>query len=295
LANKKLNIWLQSQFAAIQLASLGFPLEFSTGGNGLNYSMPTPESSGTRKNLALAIPTGVFAWSSKSILSNPKKSIQEWQSYGISSVLIGLTQTQINSSHSMGLLKNLVSQALDSNIKIKVVLGEASWILPEHRPKLLQLLTQLSDTNVDAINLDLEIEQLSQWESRKNQLREDWFSTLAAASHATNIPIEATFHSRHLEITSLKERLRTANIKSVSIMSFTTNQLRSLEINHLAREILPGIIFFIVKSVESHLPATESYAKSGLNQLVELSVALKNQGAAGIQIQSWEYLKNLSQ
>jgi hypothetical protein len=80
-----------------------------------------------------------------------------------------------------------VQVAHRSNIKVEVVLGDAEWMLPEGRQKLTEFLKPLSSLPIDGFNLDLEIEQLPNWSAQRDQLTQEWFSTLKAASESSSI------------------------------------------------------------------------------------------------------------
>ena len=295
-ASKQLNNWRQGQLTSIQLASLGFPLEA--------YSKPSssPIESGLEQQdpplkngiVSFGIPTGVYVWNSAQAISDPQTLIQEWQRFGIQKVLIGLSSKQLADPFLSPSLTELVLIANRSQIKVEVVLGDPYWILPEGRTKLTDLLKRLSGLPIGGFNLDLEIEQLPQWNQNRDQLTQEWFATLTAASASTSIPVGATFHHRHIDIPNIKSKLQDANIKNVAIMIFTTNQSRVLELTAQARKNLEDIPYAIVQSVERELPSSESYATSGLNPLIKLSKQLKKQGATGLLIQSWSNLKTLS-
>lgn len=297
-ASKQLNFWLQTQVAAIQLASLGYPLETLKTIpiiNLTNQNRFGDTQGPNHPSISFGIPTGVYVWNSKDSLVDPRKSITEWQRFGITTVLIGLTSAQLKSSSTLTSLDALVKIAHESKIQVELVLGDPNWILPEGRSSLMKILSYLSSVPVDGINLDLEIEQLSNWEQRTDLLTKEWLTTLSDASKSAGAPVSATFHHRHLNVPNLNSKLLNAGIKKVAIMVFTTNQARTLEINALALKKLQGVSYAIVKSVESHLPTTESYAASGLGPLIKLSKELKSQGESSLLIQSWKNLKTLSQ
>jgi hypothetical protein len=173
-------------------------------------------------------------------------------------------------------------------------LGDAQWILPEGREKLTELLRLLSSLPIDGFNLDLEIEQLPNWNEQRDLLTQEWLATLQAASKSTLIPVGATFHHRHLEIPNLGSKLQEINISNVAVMIFTTNQKRVLEVSAIAKKNLDGLPYSIVQSVEKQIPPSESYATLGLNPLIKLSKELKKQGSPDLLIQSWSNLKTLS-
>jgi hypothetical protein len=126
-------------------------------------------------------------WNSSQALNDPDRLIQEWLSFGFSKVLIGLTGKQIKDISLPSSLSKLVQVAHRSNIKVEVVLGDAEWMLPEGRQKLTEFLKPLSSLPIDGFNLDLEIEQLPNWSAQRDQLTQEWFSTLKAASESSSI------------------------------------------------------------------------------------------------------------
>jgi outer membrane protein TolC len=296
-ASKQLNHWRAGQLASIQLASLGFPLETSTKipPTDLTESISPPQEPQSKRGIVtFEVPTGVYVWSSSEALNNPKKISQEWQQFGISKVLIGLNSKQLADKSLASSLTALIQIAHDSQIQVEIVLGDSSWILPEGRAKLTELLKRLSSIPADGINLDLEIEQLPNWSAQRDQLTQEWLATLQAASKSTTIPMGATFHHRHLDIPNLGSKLQEINIKNVAVMIFTTDEVRILEVSAKARASLEGMPYSIVQSVERHLPTGESYANLGLKPLIKLSKELRKQGSPSLLIQSWSNLKTLS-
>ena len=296
-ASKQLNNWRQGQIASIQLASLGFPLETSSQSPpiALSESSSAPHNPQTKNiTISFGVPTGVYVWNSTQALADPQTLTQEWLSFGVSKVFIGLTSKQIRDMALPSSLMELVRVAHKSNIKVEVVLGDAQWILPEGREKLTELLRLLSSLPIDGFNLDLEIEQLPNWNEQRDLLTQEWLATLQAASKSTLIPVGATFHHRHLEIPNLGSKLQEINISNVAVMIFTTNQKRVLEVSAIAKKNLDGLPYSIVQSVEKQIPPSESYATLGLNPLIKLSKELKKQGSPDLLIQSWSNLKTLS-
>ena len=296
-ASKQLNNWRLGQIASIQLASLGFPLETSSQDSpiaSIAFSSAQQIPKAKQDMISFGVPTGVYVWNSSQALDYPDGLTQEWLSFGISKVLIGLSGKQLNDISLPSSLSKLVQVAHRSNIKVEVVLGDAEWILPEGRQKLTELLKQLSSLPIDGFNLDLEIEQLPNWSEQRDQLTQEWFATLKAASDSSLIPVSATFHHRHLDIPNLGAKLKEIKIKRAAVMIFTTNQKRVLEVSANAKKNLVGLPYSIVQSVEKEIPRSESYATLGLNPLIKLSNELKKQGGPDLLIQSWSNLKTLS-
>ena len=296
-ASKQLNNWRLGQIASIQLASLGFPLESSSqvsqiASIALSSAPQIPQAKQDR--ISFGVPTGVYVWNSSQALNDPEGHTQEWLSFGISKVLIGLTGKQLNDMSLPSSLSKLVQVAHRLNIKVEVVLGDAEWIPPEGRQKLTGLLKPLSSLPIDGFNLDLEIEQLPNWSGQRDQLTQEWFATLQAASESSLIPVSATFHHRHLDIPDLGAKLKEIKIKRAAVMIFTTNQKRVLEVSANAKKSLGDLPYSIVQSVEKEIPRSESYATLGLNPLIKLSKELKKQGSPDLLIQSWSNLKTLS-
>ncbi len=296
-ASKQLNNWRQGQLASIQLASLGFPLESSTKPPPsvlTESSTLPPDPQTTKAMVSFGVPTGVYVWNSSEALNNPKKLTQEWQQFGISKVLVGLTGKQLADKSLSSSFITLIQAAHNSQIEVEIVLGDPRWILPEGRGDLIALLQQLSTLPIDGFNLDLEIEQIPNWSEERERLTQEWFATLASASKSVTTPVGATFHHRHLDIPNLGSKLQEMNIQNACVMIFTTNGTRTLEVSAKARANLGGVPYSIVQSVERQMPAGESYANLGLNPLIKLSKELKKQGNLGLLIQSWSNLKTLS-
>jgi outer membrane protein TolC len=296
MASQLLDFWRKTQYAGIRLASYGYeftaspispPLDLSTE---LSVNIQSDPKAITPVN-DFAIPVGVYIWHSHNFLQAPALNLEAVKKSGLSRILIGLDNKQVRDPNLTKYIKQLVNIAHQKQIKVELVLGDPDWIIPEQRPDLIVLLKRLSPLSVDGINLDLEIEQLPDWESRRETLVAKWLDTLRAAANVVQSPLGATFHHRHLEEPGFVDRLRSAGVANAAIMIFSTRKDRVLKVATQAQRVLGTLTHSIVQSVERSLPVSESYYTKGLNPLVSLSQALKGCCHTTLILQAWDDLR----
>jgi hypothetical protein len=295
MASQLLELRRKSQFAGIRLVAYGHESTESPISPPSNLSLTLSDtnrvvSNATTQLVNFSIPAGVYIWNSKSLLKAPVQNLVIVKKYGLSRILIGLDSKQIVDPNLKKYIQQLLNIAHQKQINVEIVLGDPNWITPEKRPDLISLLKRLSPLAVDGFNLDLEIEQFPDWESRREILVTNWLDTLRAASSVIQSPLGATFHHRHLLNPEFGERLRSAGVNNASIMIFTTGKDRVLEVAALAQQVLNTLDFSIAQSVERALPVTESYYTLGLKPLVNLSQSLNSCCSTSLLIQAWDDL-----
>ena len=255
---------------------------------------PPANTAPARAQLSFALPTGIYLWDSTGALANPSGAIASWQRFGISRVLVGLNAAQINDPQLRAKFNNLARQSHATNIRLELLLGDASWINAGGRKQLIALLTRLRTLPVSGLNLDLEIEQLPNWQALRDTLTHDWLATLHAAANVSPWPVAATFHHRHLDDASTIGQLAAIGIRRADIMIFSTGAETVLNTASKARQALGSLPFSIAQSVEADLSDEESYARKGLSPLQALSARLAAQGNTSLLIQDWSQLQRMS-
>ena len=295
-ALRQLDNWGRWQQAAVRLAALGAPLRPASRPAPDRLGAPLGESPAASPDAVVrrfAVPAGSYVWHSEAALRAPQAQIRQWQRYGLSRVLVGLDAAQVADPALTERMARLRQAAHARGMRVEIVLCDPDWITPAWRARLLALLRRLAPLPADGLNLDLEIEQLPDWESRRAALTADWLATLAAAARVAPWPLGATFHHRHLGMAGLGARLRAAGVDNAAVMIFSTDPARVVEVAAQARVALDGLPLALVQSVERQLPPSESYASRGIPPLIELSRQLQSQGRPALLLQSWDDLRTL--
>lgn len=292
--------WQQEQAALVRLAAQGDgiaadaplpqPLQ-----QPLQQPVNLPESAqrAASEGQRTAVSWGSYVWDSRQALKDPRKVVAAWQRYGVQRVLLGLTAAQIASPHLTADMARLLDSAHQHGIAVELLLGDSSWIAPDGRAALQVLLQQLATLRMDGLSLDLEIEQLPNWQSRQAALQQQWLQTLAMAARTAAWPLAATFHHRHLAMPGLGRQLREAGVQRADIMLFSTStHTVSLGVAR-ATAALDGLPFSMVQSVEKILPAQESQYQSGTAGLRRMAQALQAAHCRMMFIQDWATLQTL--
>ena len=97
-----------------------------------------------------------------------------------------------------GRLQAFVRTAERRGFGVRLLLGEPSWILPEHRGDLIALLKALSGLPFAGVNLDLEPNQLDEAGLGTTYLLEELLKTLADAKLASPWPVALSIHPRYM-------------------------------------------------------------------------------------------------
>lgn len=297
-ARQRLEKWRQWQLATLRLGGLGALLRPSPTPQPVELAIPlrdkpSPKDEALVGRSAYAVATGSYVWNSVEALHSPSELIVQWQHYGLSRILLGLTRQQIDDPHLSEQISALVTKAHRAGIRVELVLGDPAWILPSGHSELLTILRYLSGLPLDGLNLDLEIEQLPDWGLKRRELTEAWFATLAAAAKVAPWPLGATFHQRHLGLPRLGSRLRAAGVANAAVMVYSTRQNSVLASVRRAQRAFAGLPMALVQSVERQLPPGESYASQGLAPLYAISRQLQRQGRPALLLQAWDDLRHL--
>ena len=112
---------------------------------------------------------------------------------GVKRLLVSFTPRQIialqNQDEQRRNLVRLIRQAMAYNIRIEWLLAEPSWILPEHRDSLTELIKAFADIPFQGIHLDLEPDQLSVLDQAPLWVLNRLCETVADVKKATLLPV----------------------------------------------------------------------------------------------------------
>ncbi|MGV8865156.1 MAG: TolC family protein [Pseudomonas sp.] len=238
-----------------------------------------------------------YVWDSQVLLDAKRRpaELQTLRKAGMQKIYLGLNAAQIaDLDATREALSQLLRDAAQGGLQVSLLLGDPAWIEPQHRAQLPALLGKLKGLPFMSVHLDLEVEQLG-WPVPDKRLQ-DWLDTLLAASAVSPWPVEIASHPRWFAVAQSGHPcvpcgLAAAGVHQVSLMIYTRNPKSSGEqIGQIATH-WPDLQFRLAQSAERQLPANESWAGVGAEQLQRQVSAWREQlqplGIAGIDWQAW--------
>ena len=125
-------------------------------------------------------------------------------------------------------LESCIHDAHALGISLIWLLGDPTWILPEHRDALLTLVRAFRSVPFDGIHLDLEPDQLPQAKGRRAELAGHMLDTVNAVIKESPWPLGLSLHPRYLRPKGsapwLAAELRLAGVREVAVMAYIVNQ-----------------------------------------------------------------------
>ncbi|WP_236748737.1 TolC family protein [Acidovorax carolinensis] len=238
---------------------------------------------------------GWYIWNGQSLLENP--SSLDALPQGSHRVLVSFTAPQLRALAQPAEQKRwaqLLAQAGARGLRLELLLGEATWVLPSQRQALLDLLAPLRALPVDGLHLDLERSQLPP--ADQPLWGEAVVDTLRAVRSAVDWPIALTTHYRELRAPNFTRQIHAAGVTELVAMVYVSSPARASEIARPLLQGPPGLRLAVAQSIERNLPTDESSYLLGKAQALrrwrQLSQALETlPGFSGIVVQSWDEFK----
>ena len=218
---------------------------------------------------------------------------------GIKRLLLSFTPQQIAAMQNREQRQSTIQfirHAREHDIRVELLLGDPSWILPEHKKSLTELIDSFSDIPFQGIHLDLEPDQLSTSEQDRNRLLKQLCDTLRAVKNTTQLPVSLSIHYRYLQDFSnnnfLTSEFYEIGLNEIILMVYISDPQRVLTIAGSILEHYPRLTFSIAQSIEPILSPAESYYKMSrkdfLLKLTALSKQLKYQNFGSLVVQDWQ-------
>ena len=233
---------------------------------------------------------GWYVWNGQALLEHPGRL--DTLPKGSERILLSFTAPQLRAltqPSEQKKLVQLIAQAHLLGLRVELLLGEPSWVLPERRQALLDLLTPLRALPFDGLHLDLERSQLPP------AVQPLWgnavLDTLRAVRQAVDWPLALTTHFRELQTLDFAQRVHGAGATELVAMVYVSDPGRAAAI---ARPLLrgpQGLRVAVAQSIESTLAPQESSYRAGkaeaLRRWRQLAQSLGTQpGFSGILVQS---------
>jgi hypothetical protein len=210
-------------------------------------------------------------------------------------LLVSFTREQLSAIASDATTAQFLRQNLDrlhsSGWKVDLVFGDASFVLPQGREKLVRFVRDMASFAFDGLNLDLERNDLPE------AIQHKWWhftlQTLRSVHQATSLPITLTTHHREFDRQPMFVDLQKVGVRSTMAMIYVSDLTTVTEISHRILTRQPNLSISVVQSVEPELSSSESGFKIGrkanLLQWKEVSERLAVMpNFAGIAVQSLE-------
>jgi outer membrane protein TolC len=238
---------------------------------------------------------GWYMWNGQALLENPARL--ETLPRGSNRVLVSFTAPQLRALTQPAEQKKwaqLLAQARAQGLRVELLLGEATWVLPSQRQALLDLLAPLRALPADGLHLDLERSQLPP--ADQPLWGEAVVDTLRAVRSAVDWPIALTTHYRELQAPDFARHIHAAGVTELVAMVYVSHPVRASEIARPLLQGPPGLRLAVAQSIERNLPSDESSYLLGQTQALrrwrQLSQALETlPGFSGIVVQSWDEFK----
>jgi outer membrane protein TolC len=263
--------------------------------------IPTLKENAKRKPKAMHQGIGVYAWNTTKLFALEKSNDAFWQGVRknkITRMLLSFNRLQLDQlmlPSGEKELKRFIRRANDEGVSIGLLLGEPTWILPEHRRNLLNIVDRFQGMGFSVIHLDLEPNQLAHMELSDTYLLAHLLRTIQAVSRLSSLPVEIDLHPRYLRGETgdfcLGCGLQNLDDVSVTLMIYVSNPKRVAALAQPILEKFPEIPFSIAQSVEPQLGGDESYAGISRVQLQKKITALQKifgNKVQNIYIQSWQ-------
>lgn len=238
---------------------------------------------------------GWYIWGGQALLEKPADL--DSLPPGSDRILVSFTAPQLRAlvqPANRKKLELLLARAHARGLRVQLLLGEATWVLPQQRQALLDLLAPLRTLPFDGLHLDLERSQLPPADQR--QWDEALVDTLRAVRAAMDWPLALTTHYRELQDPDFARRVHATGVTELVAMVYVNNPARAGEIARPLLQGPPGLRLAVAQSIERTLPPEESSYHLGqaesMRRWRQLAQSLAPQaGFAGIVVQSWDEFK----
>ena len=244
---------------------------------------------------------GVYVWNSKKLFADEHSSASFWEKMrkeGIHRMLLSFDRSQLDRLKlplGKTQLQSFIRNAKDAGIDVGLLLGEPTWILPEYRQDLLNIIGSLQDFDFSLIHLDLEPNQLAHMQIPDRALLAHLLRTVQAVSRLTSLPVELDLHPRYLSENfdgfCLGCGLQNLENVAVTLMIYINNPEKVANRAENIMTKFPEIPISVAQSVEPQLGDNGSYAGLSKRQFLEKLNVLRQQTddrIGCIYIQSWQ-------
>ena len=245
---------------------------------------------------------GWYVWNAAPWLAAPVAMLAELPTPS-ERVLLGMNAAQLRAfatASGAQAVRELVAQAHERGVRVELLLGDPEWVLAHGRERLLGMLRPIADLPFDAINLDLERDQLPP--AQRRQWASGVVATIAAVHATVRWPVGLSTHDRDLLDPETNRRLQAAGTSELIALAYVTRRERAVQRVRAVLAAAPGLRVAIGQSVERELPPESSLSKRGraaaLAQAAALARDLADPAAndprfSGVVVQSFEAFRDM--
>lgn len=208
----------------------------------------------------------LYVWSSAhaidELASGNAYSIAAADSGNTNTLLLSLDEAQIEAYRSdPARLRAAIDKAHSQGMKIELLLGEPTWLLPAQRQKLLSIVRDLRALPFDGLHLDIEPGQLTQTHDTTDTRWSEWLATIRAVRETSPWPLDVSLHPRYLDVIvgarPLGQHLADIDV-AVTLMIYVANPERVVAIAEPLLTRYPELSLRVALSVEDSLSSEES-------------------------------------
>ncbi|MDR3629438.1 MAG: TolC family protein [Desulfocapsaceae bacterium] len=244
---------------------------------------------------------GVYLWNSRDILDKDLgKFFKSLKDNRIDRILVSFDGPQIEQIRTGALkasIARLIETASGNGILVEVLLGDPSWILPERRGELLDIINSLRGLEFHGLHLDIEPDQLKKLDDHKIMTRyllDTLKAVLAKSSWPLGISVHPRYFDEKLTGTCFGCELEKLGIAEVALMIYSSDlQVVSRRAEAIMNQY-PLLPISVSQSFERSAPREESYFTLGktvfLQNMEQLQDSIHCDNFTSIIIQSWEDL-----
>lgn len=240
---------------------------------------------------------GFYAWKTKHWLMENSFTTPVMTEVHPTRILVSFSSGELdsifsNSDYAMQIHRK-IRDMNRQGIHVSVIFGDPSYLLPEGRPKLEDILFRMEEFPFAGIYLDLEPEQLTPAQLPISRRSKALVQTIQAARRSTVKPIGLITH--HRWITSSAKELKESGVSEMVAMVYSSdeNTLRA-KANEIAK-VLSGSSWRLAVSVEAPpiLQPNETLRNLGRRNALSLIRRLEQEwsplpGFQGIDVQDLE-------
>ena len=233
-----------------------------------------------------------YSWRGQQWLQNPS-ALQQLPAHS-TRVMLSFTAhelQQLTLPQGRARLERLVQQAHARQLRVELLLGEPTWVLPAHRQALTALLQTVRGLPFDGLHLDLERSQLPP--DQQAHWSEQLMQTLRAVRDQSPWPIGLTTHYREWQAPDFARQAREAGASELVAMVYVNQPRRVAELMAPVLGAQGAPPTSVALSIEKELSPEESSFRQGraasLRRWQQVSDMLRTApGFRGVVVQSLE-------
>lgn len=270
---------------------------------------PARKTAAQPSSLSTVFPDGtsLYVWKTaqfQALSQSDPAFVDRLRAAEVRRVLLSLDQQQIDALADPGeraRFSSWLNRLRGQGIKAELLLGEPLWILPEHRPKLLAIVSSLATLPFTGLHLDIEPDQLERLHREAPGMLAEWIATLEAARRISPWPLGVSVHPRYVQadqkgadIVLEFERL---GISEVVLMVYISNPERVAQVVGPILKRAPQLKFSVAQSVEPELSLEESHYQVGrkafADRMARLAPLIDAPNLSGLVVQDWNRLQEM--